>query len=179
MPEKPVSDPRKKQKQTHTKPAFLCSCFLSHTNSRYRRRTQDVLAVKALLLVYRRKHVRKKKAKEKKTKFTHIPIITLTEDPSHQATVQIRCSNLSKVPPGRLKATLQHTPSSFLTSLSFLCLRTVKISKNRLHLCSSPQPWRVLTPYRRLMHLRGERSYNPHKNSRSPHSALGGPEHAR
>lgn len=36
---------------TYTKPAFFWSCRLSHTNSRYRRRTHEVLAVKALLLV--------------------------------------------------------------------------------------------------------------------------------
>lgn len=35
----------------YTKPAFFWSCRLSHTNSRYRRRTHEVLAVKALLLV--------------------------------------------------------------------------------------------------------------------------------
>lgn len=38
-------------KASYTKPAFLWSCLLSHTNSRYRRRTHEVLAVKALLLV--------------------------------------------------------------------------------------------------------------------------------
>lgn len=35
----------------YTKPAFFWSCRRSHTNSRYRRRTHEVLAVKALLLV--------------------------------------------------------------------------------------------------------------------------------
>lgn len=41
----------KEEFHTHTKPAFFWSCFLSHTNSRYRLRTHEVLAVKALLLV--------------------------------------------------------------------------------------------------------------------------------
>lgn len=41
---------------TYTKPAFFWSCRLSHTNSRYRRRTHEVLAVKALLLVCKITH---------------------------------------------------------------------------------------------------------------------------
>jgi len=38
-------------KGTYTRPAFFCSFFFNHTNSLYRRLTQDVLAVNALLFV--------------------------------------------------------------------------------------------------------------------------------
>lgn len=43
-------------RHAYTKPAFFWSCLLSHTNSRYRRRTHEVLAVKALLLVCKKKN---------------------------------------------------------------------------------------------------------------------------
>lgn len=46
-------------RHAYTKPAFFWSCLLSHTNSRYRRRTHEVLAVKALLLVCKKKKKKK------------------------------------------------------------------------------------------------------------------------